>query len=55
VKDVNAIDSRGWGLHHERRHCANKDSFSDATFTVARYVTCDLTATGRVANMDGIL
>src|SRR5882762_9980522 len=43
------------GLHHQRWHCANEDSLSDATLAVARYVTRDLTAAGRVANMDGPL
>ena len=43
------------GLHHQRRHCADEDRLSDATLAVARYVTCDLTAPGRVANMDGVL
>src|SRR5260370_1550872 len=42
-------------LHHQRRHCANEDSLSNATLSVTRNVTRDLAAASGVSNMDRIL
>src|ERR1700733_5073369 len=45
----------GLRLHHQRRHRAYQDSLRYPAFAMPPYITCYLTAAGRMADVDGIL